>query len=373
MSRIFPTSLVALFTIFLSCTTTSFEQNIEISSSATDFFGKIDSIVIHKMNHYNIPGLSIGLVRNDSILYTKGYGVRNIDKEDLVTENTIFHTASISKLFTASAIINLVNEEQLSLEDKLVHLIPALKYKDERIKNITIKDLLNHTSGLPDVQDYHWERKNQLDTSLKEYIASLELELESPPSTTYSYSNLGYNLLGYVIERNTKTSFELYVKDSILNPSGMVSSDFRFFKIADSLISSPHTKNRITGKVEQREVYPYTREHAASSTLNASAKELSMWMNYFMKEINSKKAGSYYDLALKPTSAKFPHIGLGFQQYDFDSKRAVGHYGGDKGFRSFLMMIPERNIGLVVLGNCDYEEDYRQEIILPIARLMLVE
>jgi len=74
---------------------------------------------------------------------------------------------------------------------------------------------------------------------------------------------------------------------------------------------------------------------------------------------------------LAPTSAKFSNVGLGFQQYHFESKHAIGHYGGDKGFRGFLMMIPEDNVGLVVLGNCDYNEDFRQEIIHPIAKLML--
>lgn len=76
---------------------------------------------------------------------------------------------------------------------------------------------------------------------------------------------------------------------------------------------------------------------------------------------------------LEPSFKPFPHIGLGFQLYDFESYKAVGHFGGDKGFRSFLMMIPEENIGLVVLGNSDYEEDYRQEIIYPIAKLMITE
>jgi CubicO group peptidase (beta-lactamase class C family) len=85
MKRIPPLSFVSLFIIFLSCTTASFEQNIEVSGSANGLFEQVDSIVINKMNQYDIPGLSIGLVRNDSIIYTNGYGVRNIGNKDLVT------------------------------------------------------------------------------------------------------------------------------------------------------------------------------------------------------------------------------------------------------------------------------------------------
>ena len=74
---------------------------------------------------------------------------------------------------------------------------------------------------------------------------------------------------------------------------------------------------------------------------------------------------------LEPSFDASPHIGLGFQLSNIQGKKTVGHYGGDKGFRSYLVMIPEEKIGLVVLGNCDYEEDYRQEILHPIANLML--
>jgi len=366
----FITYLIFLI-IFQSCTTTSFQQNLEVKKSLNGFNEKVDSIVISKMNEYNIPGLSIGLVKNDTIMYATGYGVRNIEKQNPVSERTIFHTASISKLFTSSAIIQLVNDGLISLDDKLYTIVPELKFKDERIKKISIKNLLNHTSGLPDVRDYHWENNNQSDTSLKDYVSSLNLALDSTPALAYSYSNLGYNLLGYVIEKKTGILFEDYLKTNILLASGMVSSDFRYFQIHDSLITSPHSKSKTSGNVYERETYPYTREHAASSTLNASALELSMWMNYFLKKAKQNTPGNNYALTLAPTSAKFSNVGLGFQQYHFESKHAIGHYGGDKGFRGFLMMIPEDNVGLVVLGNCDYNEDFRQEIIHPIAKLML--
>jgi CubicO group peptidase (beta-lactamase class C family) len=78
-------------------------------------------------------------------------------------------------------------------------------------------------------------------------------------------------------------------------------------------------------------------------------------------------------MMLKPSVDSYPHIGLGFQLSNFNFKKTVGHYGGDKGFRSYLMMIPEEKIGLVVLGNCDYQEDFRQEIIHPIAKIMLAK
>lgn len=103
MKKIISVLVVLSLIIVQSCSTSSFKQNIEASPNENDLLTKVDSVVINKMNRYNIPGLSIGLIRNDSIIYNKGYGIRSINTDNIVTESTIFHTASISKLFTAVA------------------------------------------------------------------------------------------------------------------------------------------------------------------------------------------------------------------------------------------------------------------------------
>ncbi|PHQ55177.1 MAG: hypothetical protein COC16_05695, partial [Lutibacter sp.] len=167
------------------------------------------------MNQYNIPGLSIGLVRNDSIIYNKGYGVRSIKTGNLVTENTIFHTASISKLFTSVATIKLIEQNKMTIDDKLVDILPELKHDDKRVNYITIKNLLNHTSGLPDIRNYHWDNNNQSDNTLTNYIRGLSLTIEFEPGSEYQYSNLAYNILGYIIEKKTGSTFDEYLKDYI--------------------------------------------------------------------------------------------------------------------------------------------------------------
>jgi len=350
-----------------------FKQNLEVESASTEFKEKVDSIVINKMNQYNIPGLSIGLIRKDSIIYTKGYGVRSIKNNKLVTENSIFHTASISKLFTAVATMNLIEQNRITVDDKLVDLLPELKYDDKRVKEITIKNLLNHTSGLPDISNYHWDNNNQSDNSLQEFVLRLNLKLDATPSSAYQYSNLAYDILGYVIEKISGSTFDAFLKEQILNKSGMYNSDFRYFKIQDSLKTSPHSKRWITKNIYERKTYPYTREHAPSSTLNTSSKDLSKWMIYFLQILADSDLNTKYLSMIEPTFSPYPYIGLGFQLSEINSKKTIGHYGGDKGFRSYLIMIPEENIGLVLLANCDYNEDFRQEIIHPIAKLMLAK
>lgn len=364
-------SSVLLSLLFLSCSQNSFKQNLQLPTTSNSLMNQIDTIVINKMNEYNIPGLSIGIVKNNKILYTKGYGVISIESKELVTENSIFHTASISKLFTAQAIVQLTNNNQLSLEDKLIALIPELQFSDSAVKEITIKSLLNHTSGLPDVSNYYWSNNNQSDTSLRDYILDLDVSLESNPNTEYYYSNLGYDILGYVVEKVSGMSFEDFVRANILDKSGMLDSDFRYFKIPDSLRTAPHTDSWLTGNVKIRDTYPYTREHAPSSTLNASSIELSNWMLSFMNSLEDSNSQYDFSSMIYLSTELSSNIGLGFQLYDVYSKKAIGHYGGDRGFRSFLMMIPEDKIGIVLLANCDYNEDFRQEIVYPIVKLIL--
>ncbi len=370
MNNLLVTLLVIIITSSLSCSTTSFKQNIEVKTPVIGFNKKVDYIVINKMNEYNIPGLSLGVIRNDSIIYTRGYGVRDIGNNDLVTENTIFHTASISKLFTALAIMQLIENNKLSLDSKLVDILPELKYRDKIAENIIIKHLLNHTSGIPDINNYHWANNNEADNSLKEYVLGLNLRLDAGPSSEYQYSNLAYDILGYVIEKISGSTFDEYLKENVLTKSSMDNSDFRYFNIPHTLKTAPHSKNRITGKIYARKTYPYTREHAPSSTLNSSAIDLSNWMIYFLQTINDSSSQTNYQAMLEPTYNPNPHIGLGFQLNTLNSKKTIGHYGGDKGFRCYLFMIPEDNIGLVVLANCDYNENFRQEILHPIAKLM---
>lgn len=362
---------VLSFLVLQSCSSRRFQQDIEISPSVNEFVEKVDSIVISKMNDYEIPGLSISLVKNDSIIYAKGYGIKSIKNPLPVTEHSNFHTASISKLFTALTVVTLLAENDISLEEKLVNLIPELSYRDKRVEDISIKTLLNHTSGIPDVSNYQWKNNNQSINSLKDYVLGLKLKLDSHPGTAYNYSSLAYNILGYVVEKLSETPFEDYVKKNILNSSEMYASDFRYFKIPDSIKTSPHSKKPITKKVYVLATYPYTREQAPSSKLNSSSGDLSKWMISFLKKIESNMPDRDLSTMIEPGFDSYPNIGLGFQLGTLGSNATIGHLGGDKGYRSYLLMIPEEKMGLVILANCNYNEDFRQEILHPIAKVML--
>jgi len=364
------TLFLFLISLFSSCSSSNFTQQVTYKQPIISFTDKVDSLVAVKMNQYNIPGLAIGIVKDDSILYTRGYGVNSLKSQELITANTIFHTGSVSKIFTALAVMNLVKDGRLSLDDKLVDVVPNLNFNDKRIQDITIKNLLNHTSGIPDVMFYNWSKNNQADATLKNYIRNKKLKVEFAPSTNYKYSNLAYDILGYIVEVSSGQLFEDYVQESIFRPTGMYNSDFRFFQIPDSSRSYPHSKNWFSKNVYQRKTYPYTREHAPSSTLNSSAHELSLWMLSFIQVIKNETEPYIFNSMIEESTDLNKNIGLGFQLYKVGGKKAFGHYGGDKGFRSYLVISPEDGMGLVILANCDYNEDFRQEILHAIIKSM---
>ncbi|MEO1655227.1 MAG: serine hydrolase domain-containing protein [Bacteroidota bacterium] len=277
--------------------------------SAQDRFSqRVDSLLEAKRSYYQIPGLAIGIVQQGALRYAQAYGLKNHSDQSPLYPSSIFHCASVSKLFTAQAIIELATENKLSLDDLLVDFLPHLADRDERIRYISLRQMLNHSAGLPDVRNYHWEDQLRADSSLSQYVEGMTPKLLFPPGTQYRYCNLAYDILGYVVEKASGMLFEDYVKEKILIPAGMIQSDFRYFKIPDSLRVVPH--HRKGKQVKVRKIYPYNRIHAPSSTLNASAPELCQWMIYFMKHLQSRKD---YQQMLTSSLDFAPGIGLGLQ------------------------------------------------------------
>lgn len=352
----------AIWVLLTGCGTTVPPPNPNGRSAAWTLAPLVDQVVLTKMKAHRLPGVAIGVASSDSVLYAKGYGWANVAEERVVTENSLFHTASISKLFTAQAVMQLVRKGQLKTESRIVDLLPELHYLDNRFAVITVGQLLNHTSGLPDIRNYRWCRNHLNPESLSKYLRGKQWPLETAPGEQFRYSNLGYDLLGYLVEGTSEVPFEHYLKDSLLLLSRMHHSDFRYFLLPDSLTVTPYTKSRVFGGIRSRSVYPYTREHAPSSTLNASSRELAEWMKDFLAGLKKEDGNGFYRKMIQSSTDLADGIGLGFQRYVIDGESAVGHFGGDRGFRSFLVMFPELDLGIIVMGNCDFAEDFRQEI-----------
>jgi CubicO group peptidase (beta-lactamase class C family) len=325
---------------------------------------KIDSIILNAMPKDKAVGVSIGVVKNGKIFYTKGYGTKELNTNNPIDSLTNFHLASISKVFVATAIMQLAEQGKLSLEDKLLKYIPISELKDQRFKGITIKQMLTHTSGFPDVEDYHWNKPKNDSAALGNYSKKcIQTEkLKFDPGTSWDYSNMAFECLGYVIEVITKRSFDSYEKENVLLKAGMILSNFDYHKIDPNRRSVGHTQTR--KGVKTCKTYPYNREHGPSSTLNSNAYDMCKWMEEILN-IHADK--NYKGLIKNETlnemwSKKFlfdsqaVHQGLAWIGQYSPLGMCMMHSGSDEGFQSNMFLYPEYKMGIIILTNGDHVE-----------------
>lgn len=357
-----------------------------------NLYHKIDSLILSKMKNNRIVGLSIGIVQYEELFYTKGYGFTSIDSLYKVTEHTVFLTASITKLFTASAIMQFVERGDINLTDKLTDHLPDFKMKDKRYQQITIEQLLYHSSGLP------WEHKFNNSpndsTALEQFVKDLKNEkLKFEPGQKFdgtTYSNIGYSILGLIIQRKSGIPFEKYIQHYVLESNQMKNSYFNHKLIkqeikADPIILSGKSKEiesfNLYGVIKdinpvlkypnypliKRGTYGRTIEHAPNTGLLSTTSDLSYWMLELLKIYNNSSNQTNTFLSqntlkemwsLKcPIENKKTSIGLGWWRYaDSTFGDYVHHPGREPGFSSVLMIYPEENIGITILCNGMYAD-----------------
>lgn len=316
---------------------------------------KIDQFIGTLVDRFQIPGISIAVIKENTLFHKNAFGKVNInDSQPLKTDN-LFHFASVSKPFVATAIIQLVEEGKMKLDDKLTDILPYFSINDERYKEITIRNILNHTSGIGDVWDYEWDKPQYDEQAAERFVRSLKDEkLRFAPNSDWAYSNMGFDILGDVIQKVSGEPFENYVKRKIFIPLKMKNSSFVYPETPEDLRTTPHTWK---GKKVVSEVYPYNRIHAPSSTLNSSVEELCNWAicNLNKGVFENKRIFSEESHKLLWTNEKSfgekPKVGLSWFLGLHKDKDKVWHSGGDTGYRSYLVMLPEEKIAVIVASN----------------------
>lgn len=179
------------------------------------------------MEYHDLPGLVIGVSRRGEE-YTGARGVRDILTGDPLQADDVFHCASISKLFTSSAIMRLVEEGSLDPDDRLRDILPDLfgnGIRDSRWEDIRLYQILSHTAGIGDVKDYRWEECLTSEHALSDYVHSEEVIgqplLWAPGQGGFRYSNIGYEILGHIIAVKSGLSYEAFVRQNLMEPAGM--------------------------------------------------------------------------------------------------------------------------------------------------------
>lgn len=317
---------------------------------------RLEPLIEKTMRENYIPGFAIGIVENGKVIYAKGFGVTKLGDDKPITSKSLFHMASVTKPFVAIAIMQLVERGKINLDAHVTEYLPYFRMKDERFATITVRQMLGHISGMPDVEDYGWDKPEYDDGALERYVRSLsDLSLIAAPGEKFQYSNIAFEILGDVIAKVSGASFESYVQRNILEPLGMKNSTLLIREASPKLLTSPHVPGEAGVIVSQ--IFPYNRAHAPSSTLYSNIDDMNRWAmaNLNRGELQGKRIlkPSSYDLLWKAQmdAGRRGQVGLSWFLTKRNDHRVIYHGGSDVGFNSYLILAPDDSISIVAMSN----------------------
>jgi CubicO group peptidase (beta-lactamase class C family) len=318
---------------------------------------QFEPILDQAVKDHEIPGFVMGVVADGKIVYKTARGVRRLGGTEPLTERSLFHMASVTKPFVGTAVMQLVEAGKVDLDQPVQRYVPYFRLRDPRAASITVRQMLSHTSGMPDVDDYEWEKAVADEGALERYVRSLtDRELIAAPGERYQYSNMAYEVLGHLIAKLSGETFEGYVKAHILAPLGMKDSTVFRPEADPKLTTSPHVLgDRLTVVVSP--VYPYNRMHAPSSTLHSNIVDMSRWAlaNLRRGELDGKRIlkATTYDVMWKPTGDPKRPVAISWFLGERGGHRTIAHGGGDTGYRSHLLLLPDDGMAVVMMLNSD--------------------
>lgn len=328
---------------------------------------KLDAYFSEALIKWNVPGMAIAIIKNDSIILLKGYGVKDITKDGLVDENTSFAVASNTKSFTATAIGILVDEGKINWDDKVVDYIPWFRLYDPYVTlNMTIRDLLSHRSGLNTFSgDLIWYGSTY---SRDEVIKrAAYLKPHSGFRTNFGYSNIMYLAAGQIVASVSGISWDEFINQRIFRPLGMSHSNTSISKLdLNGNTAIPH--NDVEDKVT---AIPYLNwdNIGPAGAINSSASDMIQWIQLQLNKGTWKdqviiQEKSLHELCSPQTiqrvssfseklwpSTHFKSYGMGWGLMDYHGKKIISHSGGYDGMISFTAFVPEANLGFVILTN----------------------
>ncbi len=318
------------------------------------------------MKHYQVPGVALAIL-HDGLEYTAGFGVTSIENPLPVTADTLFQTGSITKTFTGTAVMRLVEMGKLDLDTPIRHWLPQLSLQDQEVAcKVTLRHLLTHTAGW--MGDY-FDDLGWGDDALAEMVGRMTaLAQLTPPGQVYSYNNAGFYLAGRLIEIAAGQTYERVIKELILDPLGLEMSFFfphevmlhRFvvghrIENGTLIVSSPWAVGRavhpVGGLVSNvKDLLCYARFQLGDGSLPAGERLLQSQTMAEMQQpgISTGKAGE--------------RVGLTWRIQQIQEKNIVGHGGATNGQIARLSMVPSEQFALVILTNADRGDELIRDI-----------
>jgi CubicO group peptidase (beta-lactamase class C family) len=329
---------------------------------------RLESFILSKMSSTRIPGLSIAVVRGGEVVYARGFGFRDVERGLAATPRTVYGIGSVTKSFTAIAVLKLVEEGMLSLDDEVSKYV-TLRL-EARGKPVRIHHLLTHSSGIPALAYAEAFIRSQLGLDgtwlpvakaedVISFMSDYAEWVHAEPGTRYFYLNEGYVLLGYVVSKVSGTRYEDFVRKYILRPLGMSRTYFEEAEVsADPDVATPYIVDREGRYVRSRFPYGITADGGLLSNCEDMARYVSMLIG--RGELGGVRIlGREYVEAMERKYIDVPSGMFGDDGYGYGltvterflGRKLVRHSGSVLVYTAFMGYLPDDGVGVVVLAN----------------------
>ncbi len=325
----------------------------------------LDDYVLRAMREWEVPGLALAIVKDDAIVFAKGYGVRTLGRPEPVTEDTIFAIGSATKAFTAAALGMLVDEGKLSWDDPVTIHLKGFQLSDPYVtRELTVRDLLSHRSGL-DRAELLWYGSAY---SRQEILRRVRWVKPSWSfRSRFGYQNIMYLAAGEIIPAVTGKSWDDFIRERIFVPLGMTGSTTSTRMLTNfTNVATPHAK---IGDQIRPIAWRNIDNIAPAGSINSTVRDMAQWLRLHLNEgrigtqrllssgVVREMQKSHTPIPYEPPfslgmpDAHFADYGLGWFLHDYRSRKIVQHGGNIDGMSALVALVPEERLGLVILTN----------------------
>lgn len=340
-----------IFCFYMSIPTLALSNDMGINHENIEYF--MDDFFKKNIEKYNLPGAAVVVVKDGEEILKKGYGYSNLDEKKVINpDETLFPAASVSKLFTATAIMQLVEQGKIDLNENVEKYIAPYKIENKFVGKVTCRNLLTHTSGVDEASEINGNTRDKNNIKSQEYyFDNHKIIVTREPDTVSRYSNQGYNILGYIIEKVSGMSYEQYINDNILYPLKMNNSLVRLDN--DNLAKGYEMSEKSYTLVPL--AYQYT---SGSSGILATVKDME---NFMLAHLNNGEFQGNRIMNVETSKLMqskqfandniFSGMGYGFIRSNRNGQEIIKHEGALPGYTTTMFLIPKQNLGIYVATN----------------------
>lgn len=329
-------------------------KNSDISMNSKDLEEFTDNFFTENMKTSNFPGAAIVVVKDGKVIFKKGYGYANVDKKISVDpDKTVFRNGSVGKLFTATAIMQLYEKGLIGLNDDVNNYLKSFKVSNKFAKPVTFANIMTHSSGLDSGSEIGGaSRIESSKISYEAYMKSHIPVVINEPATITNYSNSGYNLLGYLIEKISGMSYENYIKKNIFDPLDMHNSNV--VSKVENMATGYSFDNSSFNAIQ----YSGYEPSLGCGSINSTVSDMGNFIianlqkgKFLNDQILDENTSELMQSQHFTNSSDLPGIGYSFIESFKNNQRIIKHEGAVPGFVTSLLLIPEHNVGFYVATN----------------------